>query len=127
MRVLLDVNTLVALVHEGHTGHKRVRLWYDRLDGAVCGLCSITELGFVRVSVQARLIPDVATALSLLKKLKEAGGFELWPDAIGADRMPAYVKKPAELTDGHLLELAKARGAALATLDTGILGATIIP
>jgi predicted nucleic acid-binding protein len=34
---------------------------------------------------------------------------------------------PNKLTDGHLLELARHHGAKLATLDTGIPGALLIP
>lgn len=47
-------------------------------------------------------------------------------DDLGADSLPAYVKKAAEVTDGHLLALAKRHGAKLATLDTGIPGAELI-
>jgi hypothetical protein len=41
--------------------------------------------------------------------------------------MPKHVKKPADLTDGHLLELARAHNAQLVTLDSGIPGAVLIP
>jgi hypothetical protein len=41
--------------------------------------------------------------------------------------LPSWVKSPAQTTDGHLLQLAKANGAVLATLDAGIPGAYLIP
>jgi hypothetical protein len=42
---------------------------------------------------------------------------------VAVDKLPPYVRTPAQLTDGYLLELAKAHGAKLATLDAGIPGA----
>ena len=41
--------------------------------------------------------------------------------------LPTWVKTPKQVTDGHLLQLAKANGAILATLDEGISGAFLIP
>jgi hypothetical protein len=37
------------------------------------------------------------------------------------------VKTPKQTTDGHLVQLAKANGAILATLNAGIPGAFLIP
>jgi len=90
--------------------------------------CVITELGFVRVSVQAGLQPDVATAVKALASLKASSpvGIELWPDALGVDRLPRFVRKPYELTDGHLLELAQANGARFVTLDGDIPEALLV-
>lgn len=93
------------------------------------GTCAITELGFVRVSVQAGLQPDISAARLALAKMKASSlvGIELWTDTLGMDRLPVYVRKPAELTDGHLLELARAHQAQLVTLDVSIPGALLIP
>jgi len=41
--------------------------------------------------------------------------------------LPQWAKSPAQTTDGHLVELAKAHSAVLATLDEGIPGAFLIP
>jgi predicted nucleic acid-binding protein len=131
MKYLLDVNTLVALGHTLHVHHERAGSW---LKGALptaetLATCAITELGFVRVSVQSGLQPDVGAATLALAKLKASSPapFVLWPDDLGADRLPRYVKKPGELTDGHLLELARAHGAQFVTLDGKIPGALLIP
>ena len=130
MSYLLDVNTLIALGHVAHTHHQRVQLWQSGLAAGVdvLGTCAITELGFVRVSVQAGLQANVFTAQSALGRLKATGpvAYELWADAVGVDRLPAYVRKTAELTDGHLLELARAYRARLVTLDVSIPGAVLL-
>ncbi len=47
-------------------------------------------------------------------------------DLLGADRLPGYALGAKQVTDGHLLELAKAASMQLATLDKGIPGACLI-
>jgi len=57
MKYLLDVNALVALGFLQHEFHERVAAWVRTsiAKGTVeMATCSITELGFVRVLVQAR-------------------------------------------------------------------------
>jgi predicted nucleic acid-binding protein len=130
VKYLLDVNMLVALGHTLHVHHVRAGRWLKRSrpDIEVLATCPITELGFVRVSVQAGLQPDVATAVRALASLKASSpiSFELWSDALGVDTLPRYVRKTSELTDGHLLELARVNGAQLATLDGNIPDAMLV-
>ncbi len=131
MRYLLDVNALIALGHVAHAHHESAQLWQSTLSAGVdvLGTCAITELGFVRVSVQSGLQANIFTAQEALARLKATGpvAYELWADEVGANRLPAYVRKPSELTDGHLLELARAQRARLVTLDVSIPGAVLIP
>ena len=129
MTFLLDVNALLALAHAAHTLHGRAERWVSRLRrGDRLATCAITELGFVRVAPQARLSPDVARARDLLTRIKESRrpAFVLLDDRLGADRLPAWVKLPAQTTDGHLVALAGAHAARLATLDEGIPGSLLI-
>jgi toxin-antitoxin system PIN domain toxin len=126
---LLDINTLIALGHTAHVHHARAIAWYQSLPAkdTLC-TCAITELGFVRVAVQAGLQPDVVSARKALAALKTSSAtpFEIVSDGLGADRLPAFARTPSKLTDGHLLELAREHHAQLATLDTGIPGAVIL-
>ena len=131
MSHLLDVNALLALVHQAHQHHDRAIRWLAGLQKKgqpSIATCSITELGFLRVSVQAGLLPDIRTAQSALAAFKSSPGsdFVFLPDILGADRLPGYVSKSAQITDGHLLELAKASSAQFVTLDTVIPGAQLI-
>ncbi|MBK9989159.1 MAG: PIN domain-containing protein [Verrucomicrobia bacterium] len=125
MKYLLDVNTLVALGNGSHTAHPVAERWLERVQktNATLASCALTELGFVRVSVQAGLLPDIATARRVLAQMKASVDIVLLPDALGIDKLPSYVKTPAQLTDGHLLSLAAVHGAKLATLDSKIPGA----
>jgi hypothetical protein len=90
--------------------------------------CAITELGFVRIGPQARLSPDIASSRELLKRLKQGKrpAFVLLSDELGADRLPAWVKAPTQTTDGHLVALAGAHAARLATFDEGIPGSVLV-
>ncbi len=131
MSMLLDVNTLVALAHEGHAEHSRVSKWFASLIGTDARLmtCAITEIGFVRVSVQVGFEPDVPSAVDTLEGLKSSSKvpLSLLPDALGASTLPAYVQGPKQVTDGHLLALALAASMRLATLDKAIPNAFVIP
>ena len=129
MIYLLDVNALLALAHASHTSHGRAEAWVKTLRLAdKLATCAITELGFVRVAPQARLSPDVTHSRELLARLKRSKrpAFVLLPDGLGADTLPAWVKAPAQTTDGHLLALAGAHSAQLATFDEGIPGSVFI-
>lgn len=131
MKHLLDINTLIALGHSAHVHHARAIAWYRSLPLPTTTLCTcaITELGFVRVAVQAGLQADVPAARKALSALKSSSSipFEMMNDALGVDRLPGFAKTPPKLTDGHLFELARAGKAQLATLDTGIPGAAVLP
>jgi predicted nucleic acid-binding protein len=130
MRYLLDVNALVALGIFHHGFHDRVSVWIKSQDGAHWLTCSITELGFVRVSAQTRDYGfTVQQARTLLVSLKANSrlALSLLPDGNDVSSLPAWVKTPRQITDGHLVQLASASGAILATLDEGIPGAYLIP
>lgn len=130
MIYLLDVNILVALGFLNHEFHTRVARWVRSANSAQLASCSITELGFVRVLAQAPAYGfTVAQARTLLLRLKQArpSGFIFLPDAHDVSHLPAWVKMPKQITDGHLSKLARANGAMLATLDEGIPDSYLIP
>lgn len=133
MTYLLDVNALVALGFFQHEFHQRMAAWV-RASAAKgtfeLATCSITELGFVRVLTQAPQYGfTVSQACDLLLRLKTANVlmFRFLPDDHDISRLPAWVKAAKQTTDGHLAQLARAKGAILATLDRRIPGALLIP
>jgi|SRR6478672_8098806 predicted nucleic acid-binding protein len=130
MNYLLDVNALVALGFANHEFHDRVAAWIGTRPMPTIATCAITELGFIRVLAQATTYGlDVAQARTLLLRLKKAdvSRFLFVADDHDTSRLPAWVKAPKQITDGHLVELARANGSALATLDSKIPGAYLIP
>jgi predicted nucleic acid-binding protein len=133
VRYLLDVNALVALGLLQHEFHQQVARWVRSLaSGGVPELatCSITELGFVRVLAQAPQYGfNISQARTLLLRMKTGNilNFTQIADDHGVAHLPGWVKTAKQTTDGHLAQLAKGNGAVLATLDTRIRGAFVIP
>lgn len=133
MIYLLDINALVALGFLKHVFHDRVAHWVKALasNGAPeFATCSITELGFVRVLAQTpQYGMTVAQGKDLLSLMKTSQvlKFTFLTDGHGIAELPRWVSLPKQITDGHLLELAKAHGGVLATLDERIPRAMLIP
>ena len=130
MIYLLDVNALVALGFLNHEFHARVAAWVRSHNSPHLASCSITELGFARVLAQAPAYGfTVAQARTLLLRLKQAKNSTLIfiPDNHDISHLPAWVRTPRQITDGHLSKLASANGAVLATLDENIPGSYLIP
>ena len=130
MKYLLDVNALVALGLIHHEFHDRVAAWVKAQQFPPLATCSITELGFVRVLSQAPAygftVVQARTALIRLKSTKVLP-FTFLADAHDISHLPAWVKTPKQTTDGHLVELARASGAVLATLDEKVPGSYRVP
>lgn len=128
-RRLLDCNALLALGFAQHTHHTRIGTFYAARSTDKFLTTPITELAFVRVGVQAVYFADIPAAIAAFGALKKAAGpkIEMISDNVGIDALPTYVQKAADTTDGHLLALATRHGAKLATFDTGIPGADLIP
>jgi predicted nucleic acid-binding protein len=130
MICLLDINALLALGFHEHEFHQRVTQWAHRAaaDDATFATCAITELGFLRVSLQSYYSGStLLQAQKLLSLLKSSGQFRFLVDDQDATQLPQWVKWPKQITDGHLATLAKKHGAILATLDEKIRGSYLIP
>ncbi len=133
MKYLLDVNALVALGFLQHEFHERIARWVRSLTSKGAPeliTCSVTELGFVRVMAQAQQYAfSVAQARPLLLRLKASDvlRFTFIADDHDVSHIPAWAKNAKQTTHGHLAQLARAKGAILATLDGRIPGAYLIP
>lgn len=130
MIYLLDVNALVAMGFINHEFHERLAAWVKSQNSPKLASCSITELGFVRVLAQAPAYGFTVTqARTLFLRLKKARTSSLTfiSDEHDVSHLPAWVRAPKQITDGHLSKLASANGAVLATLDENIPGSYLIP
>jgi predicted nucleic acid-binding protein len=130
MRYLLDVNALIALGFVEHQFHDRVAQWLTKAGLPDLLTCSITELGFVRILAQApsyrHTVEQARTTLIQMKEARKPT-ISFIPDAHDISHLPVWVKAPKHTTDGHLIALADAHGASLATFDEKIPGAFLIP
>ena len=129
-KYLLDVNALVAFGIIDHAFHMRMIRWVKSQNSAILASCSITELGFVRVASQTPTygltVAEARTELIRIKQLPELS-WEFLADAQDISQLPPWVKSGPQTTDGHLVQLAAAHGAVLATFDSKIHGAFMIP
>lgn len=134
MNFLLDVNALVAWGWNDHPQNRKVDRWITGLMTSTDLLfhtSSIVELGFVRVSMQRSLGQvSINEAVGVLQRQRErfSNRLMLLPDDITSCReFPDWCDHSKHTTDAHLLALAEKHGMKLATLDTGIPGAFVIP
>jgi toxin-antitoxin system PIN domain toxin len=121
---LLDVNALVALAWDSHIHHARIREWFAVNASQGWATCPITESGFVRVSTSPRVLPSpigIADAQRVLAALRAARGHRFLTDdvSIVADDVPRIVGH-RQVTDAHLLTLARRRGVRLVTFDAAV-------
>lgn len=133
MIYLLDVAPLLALGLQQHIFHARVATWVQTFEvqpDVIFATCAITELGFLRILTQASSYGfTTEQGKSLLAGLKTTKGlrFSFLADSQGVEDLPRWVKGPKQITDGHLVGLARAHGAEMATLDKSVPGAFLIP
>ncbi len=134
MKYLMDVNILIAWGWEDHPHHLRAGEWIQSMvlkPRGVLYTSPIIELGFIRVTVQKSLgtvaIKEAEERIDhLLSYLGKHHRF--LPDDLSSRRkFPTWCKNAKHTTDSHLLALAEKHGLKLATLDTGIPGAFLIP
>lgn len=121
---LLDVNALVALGWDSHIHHRSIREWFsDRADSG-WATCPITESGFVRVSSNPRVIPsriDTASAIRFLAELRKVGAHRFLDDAVSVtDPDFPSIQGYRQVTDAHLLTVARRNAVKLVTFDSAI-------
>lgn len=126
--MLLDVNVLVSLAWPNHVHHGAARRWFDKqCRGRRWATTPVTQAGFVRVSSNRAAIPTAVTpfeATQLLDRLCRVAGHEFLVDDVvlvfgdkgDAGRVVTY----QQVTDAHLVAVARRHGCALATFDRTI-------
>jgi uncharacterized protein len=120
---LLDVNALVALVWDSHVHHARMRAWFAEHAHRGWATCPLTESGFVRVSANPKALPSaigVAAARAALVALRAHDTHRFLVDdvSLGDEDVPTIVGY-RQVTDAHLLTLARRHGVRLVTFDAG--------
>lgn len=123
MKFLLDVNALVAWHHPSAQGHASFHAWAVAQGFSQLVTCAQSELGFIRVSMQAYRFSLDQTQTALAEMKRAVGGFVV---AAPPPRLAAWSTTAARTSDAYLAQVAAANGMKLATFDTGIPGATLI-
>src|SRR4051794_26700972 len=121
---LLDVNALVALAWDSHVHHSRMREWFAAHGRAGWATCPVSESGFVRVSSNPKVLPSpigVAAARAVLAALRTAGVHRFLSDDVSlTDGDVPHIAGYRQVTDAHLLTLARRCGVQLVTFDAGL-------
>ena len=122
---LLDVNVLVALAWDSHVHHARTREWFLENSESGWFTCPMTESGFVRVSSNPKVLPSpigVEDARAVLTSLRALDGHRFLIDDVSlSDSDVPSMTRHRQVSDAHLLTLARRHGARLATFDAGVL------
>jgi toxin-antitoxin system PIN domain toxin len=122
---LLDVNALVALAWDSHVHHASMRAWFTANRAAGWATCPITESGFVRVSSNPKVLPspigvDAARGVLAALRAVEGHGFVADDVSLTDSDVPA-IAGHRQVTDAHLVALARRNGRRLVTFDAGVL------
>lgn len=121
---LLDVNALVALAWDSHVHHARMRAWFASNGPSGWATCSVSESGFVRVSSNPKVLPSpigVEGARGVLAALRAVGAHRFLTDDVSlTDTDVPAISGHRQVTDAHLLTLARRNGVPLVTFDAGL-------
>ncbi len=127
---LLDVNMLVALTWRDHVLHRPAQHWFAGREEATWATTTVTESGFVRVSMNSGISENAVSwcsALEMLRTIRATPGHRWWPDDVGLASSPLVQRAPVvshrQVTDVHLVALAARHNGRLVTLDRGIVQA----
>lgn len=126
---LLDVNVLLALAWPTHVHHAAAHVWLNDHGLSVWATCPLTQLGFVRLSMQPAVVKVpllFGDAMAALDQITTSPAHHYWPLEVGLagirDEIRRGIVGHHQLTDAVLLELAIRHGGQLATFDRRVIG-----
>ncbi len=125
---LLDANLLIALTHAAHVHHREAHTWFTQVPKRQFATCAMTQLAFVRLSCNPRVVGESITPTLALRALDELAAHPqhgYWAESpeplrMGTLNSPALVGH-RQVTDAYLLGLAVQHRQTLATLDRGLV------
>lgn len=126
-RYLLDVNLLIALAWPQHVHHSQAHDWFDRRGSESWATCPLTQLGFVRISSNPKIVAQAVSpreAFAALERMTALPGHSSWPDDVSpagqAEFAALSLVGHRQVTDAYLLALCRRNKGRLATLDQGV-------
>ena len=118
MTVLLDANVLIALLVEDHVHHEAAENWFAGTS-ANFATCPVTQGSLIRLLIREG--QPAAAARMVLSQTMASPRHEFWPDDIPYTDVPVDgIIGHRQVTDAYLAQLARARGARLATFDQAL-------
>ena len=124
---LLDVNVLIALAWPQHVHHPAAHRWFDSNARGAWATCAITQLAFVRISSNPKIIPEAVaprSAHAVLCDLVRLPGHVYWESlpspAACATLAAVSMVGHLQVTDAYLLDLVRHHVGRLITFDKGL-------
>jgi toxin-antitoxin system PIN domain toxin len=114
---LLDVNFLIACGWQSHANHVRANRWLSRAKSFATS--PISEMGFIRVSLSPAFGARFEDAIAALEAIVRTRGHRFVRDDIRARSLPV-VTTSKDVTDAHLVYLARRYRLKLATFDAAL-------
>ena len=121
--LLLDVNALMALAWPNHQFHSAVLARLQRRPVPRWATCALTQLGFVRLSSNPKIVEVRKTPAEAIDLLADLTGDQ---QHVYLETLPALPQTASvfrhllghqQVTDAYLIGVAEANGATLLTLD----------
>lgn len=126
---LLDVNALVALAWDAHVHHAAVRSWFSTSAADGWATCPVTESGFVRVSSNPKVLPhpiSVEEARAVLRALRKHETHRFLRDDVSlANAEIPPLSGYRQVTDAHLLAIARRHDMRLVTFDAAAVALAV--
>lgn len=124
---LLDTNLLIALAWPHHVHHAQAHEWFHRLGRKGWASCPLTQVAFIRISSNPKIIEDAVSpreALEVFNKIVKVPGHHFWHDNVAPADTKVFASVALvghrQVTDAYLLALAQHHKGKLATFDKGI-------
>ena len=124
---LLDVNVLIALAWPLHVHHVIAHAWFEKVGQRSWSTCPLTQLAFVRISSNAKIISTAVSpraAVQALRQMVALAGHVFWADDLAVNDLTSFTSNALvghrQVTDAYLIELAKRHKGKVATLDAGL-------
>ena len=115
---LVDGNVLIALVVTDHVHHGTAIDWFER-DEPALATCPITEGTLLRFLLREGR--SAVEAIAALDAIRSQNWHVFWPDALAYDSTHlAGVIGHRQVTDAHLVALARHNEAKVASFDRGL-------
>jgi toxin-antitoxin system PIN domain toxin len=113
--VLLDANVLIALLVDDHVHHAAAESWFAGMSDNFA-TCPVTQGSLMRLLIREG--QSAATARAVLGQTAASPRHEFWPDDVPYTDVPVQgIIGHRQVTDAYLAQLARGRGARLATFD----------
>lgn len=126
MNYLFDVNALIAGVYEDHEHHAVMRSWMKVHRDEGFGVPPLVMTGCLRVlmNISGERRPDrIVSAIGAFKIFYRLNTVV---DQTEIDTLGKWVKGPKQVTDAHLLAIAKHHKLKLVTFDKSIPGRDVL-